>query len=77
MASSDRFMELQLVLKRKHLTQKDLVPVLGKESLCGISNRMNEVTPWQLDEMYAVLAFLRIPASEIHTYFPPKGVETS
>lgn len=72
---NDRFIELELLMRRKHITQADLVPVLGKESRCGITNRFTGKTSWQLDEMYAVLDFLGLPKSEIFNYFPPKGVE--
>lgn len=71
-AKGSRFIELECVMRRKHLTQKDLASVLNKESVGVISNRFLGKSHWQLDEMYAVLDFLGIPKSEIFTYFPPK-----
>lgn len=67
----DRFIELEVALKRKHLYKKDLAPVIGKDSSCPVQYRFNGKIPWQLDEMYAVLDFLGIPKSQIYTYFPP------
>lgn len=75
-ARGTRFIELECVMRHQSLTQKDLASVLKKESTGVISNRFTEKSPWQLDEMYAVLDFLGIPKSEIFTYFPPKEVCT-
>lgn len=40
----------------------------------SLSNRMTLRTPWSVDEAYKVLELLRVPAEELHIYFPPNGV---
>lgn len=42
----------------------------------SLSNRMCCRNQWGMDEAYKVLEVLRVPASEIHVYFPPDGVNT-
>ena len=38
-----------------------------------ISNRMRNALSWDLDDVYKLLDFLKIPVEELHTYFPPNG----
>ena len=67
----DRFMELKRVMRKKHITQQDLKTVLGLKSLSSVSHRFTGNIQWGMDEAYAVLELLDLPASEIYTYFPP------
>lgn len=69
--ANDRFIELQLMMRRQHVTQEDIAKAIGLESNCAVSNRLTGKSYWRLDEAYKVLERLGIPLSEIFTYFPP------
>ncbi len=73
----DRFIELELVMYRKKVSQLDLAKLLGGDSTCMISNRLRGKSDWRLDEIYKVMAYLGLPLSKIYDYFPPEEEEVS
>lgn len=39
----------------------------------AVSQRMNNHTPWKLDEMYKLMERYHLPHSELNRYFPMDG----
>ena len=67
---TDRFVELECVMRKKHIKRQRLAEELDK-SINAISCRMRGKAPWALDEAYKVLDILGLPRSDIFNYFPP------
>ena len=76
-ATYDRFIELELVMYRKKISQLDLAKAIGGDSTCMISDRLRGKRSWKLDEIYKVMAYLGLPLSQIYDYFPPEEEEVS
>lgn len=67
---TDRFIELECMMRRKHVKRKHIADGLGL-SVNAISVRMRGKVPWALDEAYKILDIMGLPQSEIFNYFPP------
>lgn len=70
------FKNLRIALMDQDKTMADLAAVVGVKDPSNISDRFVGRTDWKLDEMYAVLDFLGIPAEDMHIYFPRGGKES-
>ena len=73
----DRFIELELVMYRKKVSQLDLAKAIGGDGTCMISDRLRGKREWRLDEAYKVMQYLGLPLSKIYDYFPPEEVSKS
>ena len=73
----DRFIELELVMHPKKVSQLHLAKAIGGDSTCMISDRLRGKREWRLDEAYKVMQYLGLPLSKIYDYFPPEEVSKS
>lgn len=67
------FRKLRIAMMDQDKTMADLAPVVGVKTPSNVSDRFVGRTDWKLDEIYAVLDFLKIPAEDMHLYFPRGG----
>ena len=51
------------------LHQQDIANALGLSN-SAVSHRFHRLTPWTLQEMYAILDLCRAKPEEMHIYFP-------
>lgn len=66
------FQRLRCLMYEHDVSQTDLARRL-RLSVHAVSSKMNGHTEWTLDEMYQILIWLGIPASEMYVLFPHKG----
>lgn len=59
-------------LKQLGYLDRDLCDVLGVTA-SGVSRRMTNKTPWNIDEMYTLLELCRDKPENMHLYFPKDG----
>ena len=70
----NRYIELEMVMYRKKVSQIELARAIGGDSSCMISNRLRGKSEWRLDEAYKAMEYLGLPLSQIYDYFPPEEV---
>lgn len=70
----NRYIELEIVMYRKKVSQIELARAIGGDSSCMISNRLRGKSEWRLDEAYKAMEYLGLPLSQIYDYFPPEEV---
>lgn len=66
------YAKLRGLLAEHRTTYKDLATILACSTM-AVSNRMNAVYPWHMDEAYAILQHFGKPETDIYLYFPPHG----
>ena len=70
-----KFELLRRALAGYGIHHSDLAIELGKCST-EISHRMTAKKPWTLEDMYKILELINVDPSQMHRYFPRKGVCT-
>ena len=55
------------------LSQKDIGQMLGLTQ-ASVSSRFTGRQPWSMQEAWTLMRRLRIPANELHRYFPENGI---
>ena len=66
------FAKLRGRMSEMDIDGNSIANFLGK-SPCYVSNRLTMRYSWELNDIYRVMDFLKIPYAEIFTYFPPNG----
>lgn len=67
-----RFAMLRAAMLGAGYKQSEVAEKIGISPV-AFSRRMNGKYPFSLDEVYKLLELLKLPSSEIHTYFPKGG----
>ena len=69
-----RFIKLRGAIIQSGYQHTELAKAIG---ICpaSLSSRINGKKPFTLDEMYQIMDKLKLPYSELHTYFPKNGKE--
>ena len=70
-----RFTKLRGAIIQSGYQHTELAKAIG---LCpaSLSARITAKKPFTLDEMYQIMDKLKLPYSELHTYFPKNGKES-
>lgn len=71
-----KYANLRGILAEKGIRLYELADGIGK-SYVTISNKLQNHTPFTLDEAYRILELLEIPSSKIYEFFPPGGEAAS
>ena len=68
---------LRGALKAKGMNQADIARYVFHDtrSTDAVSRRFAGRTPWTLDEAWAVMKLLQLPAKKFHLYFPRDGMD--
>lgn len=66
------YVRLRGAMVEREITQEDIALKL-RMNRRSINRRFMGEQSWGLDEAYAVLKLLSIPAEEVYEYFPPNG----
>lgn len=62
------YKKLKIRMMKKEISQKDLVPVIGRK-IAYISSRFNGKHPWNTKEMEVIGTLLEIPKEQWLDYF--------
>lgn len=72
--ASKRYPILRGQIERYGYDQEHLGKKIGRCE-AYVNLRLCGRMPWTEDDMYRLMAVLQIPHDQMHTYFPPRGIE--
>lgn len=66
---TEKYILLKAKMIENGVTESQLSKHFGKSKFY-FSQKINEMHPWKLSDVYDLCDFLQIPYDEIHVYFP-------